>query len=419
VLPTGNNFYTFDIRALPTEIAWDIGRKAAETLIECYTQEHGEYPKTLGLSLWGTATMRTGGDDIAEALALLGVQPVWDGAARRVVDFEILPLSVLGRPRVDVTLRISGFFRDAFPNLINLFDQAVAAVAVLDEPPSLNPLAAQVRQETDFWMKQGLSSQEAQVRSRYRVFGSKPGAYGAGLQGLIESQNWTDDQDLARAYINWSCYAYTSCPSQEGLGELGGVSAPEAFEQRLSQMQIVLHNQDNREHDILDSDDYYQFQGGLTAAVRSIQGTNPQTYFGDNSMTAKPRVRTLKEEIARVYRSRVVNPKWIAGVMRHGYKGAFEMAATVDYLFAYDATAKCVEDHMYEGIAQAYLFDPVVSEFIQSRNPYALRDIAERLLEAQKRGLWQDANLQTLENLRNLVHQAEAVIEQKSTYLEK
>ncbi|PMB23202.1 cobaltochelatase subunit CobN [Fischerella thermalis CCMEE 5198] len=419
VLPTGNNFYTFDIRALPTEIAWDIGRKAAETLIECYTQEHGEYPKTLGLSLWGTATMRTGGDDIAEALALLGVQPVWDGAARRVVDFEILPLSVLGRPRVDVTLRISGFFRDAFPNLISLFDQAVAAVAILDEPPSLNPLAAQVRQETDFWMKQGLSSQEAQVRSRYRVFGSKPGAYGTGLQGLIESQNWTDDQDLARAYINWSCYAYTSCPSQEGLGELGGVSAPEAFEQRLSQMQIVLHNQDNREHDILDSDDYYQFQGGLTAAVRSIQGTNPQTYFGDNSMTAKPRVRTLKEEIARVYRSRVVNPKWIAGVMRHGYKGAFEMAATVDYLFAYDATAKCVEDHMYEGIAQAYLFDPIVSEFIQSKNPYALRDMAERLLEAQKRGLWQDANLQTLENLRNLVHQAEAVIEQKSTYLEK
>jgi cobaltochelatase CobN len=420
VLPTGNNFYTFDIRALPTEIAWDIGIKAAETLIECYTQEHGEYPKTLGLSLWGTATMRTGGDDIAEALALLGVQPVWDGAARRVVDFEILPLSVLGRPRVDVTLRISGFFRDAFPNLISLFDQAVAAVAILDEPPSLNPLAAQVRQETDFWMRQGLSSQEAQVRSRYRVFGSKPGAYGAGLQGLIESQNWTDDQDLARAYINWSCYAYTSASGHGYTGNIdkklsasSPVAAPEAFEQRLSQMQIVLHNQDNREHDILDSDDYYQFQGGLTAAVRSIQGTNPQTYFGDNSMTAKPRVRTLKEEIARVYRSRVINPKWIAGVMRHGYKGAFEMAATVDYLFAYDATAKCVEDHMYEGIAQAYLFDPIVSDFIQSRNPYALRDMAERLLEAQKRGLWQHANLQTLENLRNLVHQAEAVIEQK------
>ncbi|MCX7595692.1 MAG: cobaltochelatase subunit CobN, partial [Fischerella sp.] len=338
VLPTGNNFYSVDIRAIPTETAWDVGRKAAETLLEYYVQEHGEYPKTLGLSLWGTATMRTGGDDIAEALALLGVQPVWDGVARRVVDFEILPLSVLGRPRVDVTLRISGFFRDAFPNLIDLFDQAVVAVAALNEPPEQNPLAAQVQQETDFWTRQGLSLQEAQVRSRYRIFGSKPGAYGAGLQGLIESQNWIDDEDLARAYINWSCYAYTSSPLSQG--GLGGISAPEAFEQRLAQMQVVLHNQDNREHDILDSDDYYQFQGGLTAAVRFIQGKNPQIYFGDNSLGTKPRVRRLKEEIARVFRSRVVNPKWIAGVMRHGYKGAFEMAATVDYLFAYDVTTK-------------------------------------------------------------------------------
>lgn len=378
--------------------------------------------------MWGTATMRTGGDDIAQALALIGVQPVWDGAARRVVDFEILPLSVLGRPRVDVTLRISGFFRDAFPNLIDLFDSAVQAVAALDEPPEENPLAVQVRQETDFWTKLGLSLPEARVRSRYRIFGSKPGAYGAGLQGLIESQNWTDDQDLARAYINWSSYAYTSGRVEEA-GEAGGAispssssspsslqqgrSAPEAFEKRLQQMQIVLQNQDNREHDLLDSDDYYQFQGGLTAAIRAVRGENPQTYFGDNSIPAQPRVRQLKEEIARVYRSRVVNPKWIAGVMRHGYKGAFEMAATVDYLFAYDATAKCVEDYMYEGIAQAYLFDPVVSEFIEQKNPYALRDMAERLLEAHKRSLWHDVNIQTLELLRNIVHQAEAAIEEK------
>ncbi|MDF5738362.1 MULTISPECIES: cobaltochelatase subunit CobN [unclassified Nostoc] len=452
VLPTGRNFYSVDIRAIPTETAWDIGRKAAETLVEYYTQEHGEYPKTLGLSMWGTATMRTGGDDIAEALALLGVQPVWDGAARRVVDFEILPLAILGRPRVDVTLRISGFFRDAFPNLIDLFAQAVSAVADLDEPPEQNPLADAVRQETDLWTKQGLSLQQAVVRSRYRIFGSRPGAYGAGLQGLIESQNWTDDQDLARAYINWSSYAYssgsgaeehrsteaeilpnsqspmpnTSLPEAAPTTKLS-TSAPcpmphapcpmsntEAFEQRLAKMQVVLHNQDNREHDLLDSDDYYQFQGGLTAAVRSLQGKNPQTYFGDNSIPAQPRVRQLKEEISRVYRSRVVNPKWIAGVMRHGYKGAFEMAATVDYLFAYDATAKCVEDYMYQGIVEAYLLDPAVSEFIQEKNPYALRDIAERLLEAHKRNLWEDVNIGTLEVLRNLVHQAEAVIEEKS-----
>ncbi len=406
VLPTGNNFYSVDIRAIPTESAWDVGRKAAETLVETYTQEHGEYPKTLALSVWGTSTMRTGGDDIAQALALIGVQPVWDGATRRVVDFEVLPISVLQRPRVDVTLRISGFFRDAFPNLIELFDQAVTAVAGLDESEEYNPLALSVTSETELWIKQGLNLQAAQARSRYRIFGSKGGAYGAGLQGLIESQNWNTDEDLARAYMNWSCYAYTG----KGLCK----AAPEAFEQRLVKMQIVLQNQDNREHDLLDSDDYYQFQGGLTAAVRSLTGKNPQTYFGDNSIPSNPRVRKLQQEIARVYRSRVVNPKWIEGVMRHAYKGAFEISATVDYLFAYDATANCVEDHMYQGICESYLFDTNVCEFIENNNPHALRDIAERLLEAYQRGLWQDVNISTLDNLRNLVHQAEAAIEEKS-----
>ncbi|MGQ4646598.1 cobaltochelatase subunit CobN [Lyngbya aestuarii] len=403
VLPTGRNFYSVDIRAIPTETAWDVGRKAAEAVVELYTQENGEYPQTLGISVWGTSTMRTGGDDLAQALALLGVRPIWDGSSRRVVDFEILPTSVLGRPRVDVTLRISGFFRDSFPNLIDLFYNAVAAVASLDELPEQNPLAAQAKQETELWLKAGLSQEQAEERSQYRIFGSKPGAYGAGLQGLIEAQNWQDEQDLARAYLNWSSYAYT------GNGK--GHAAPEAFEQRLRQMQVVLHNQDNREHDLLDSDDYYQFQGGLTVAVRALTGKNPQTYFGDHSLPENPKVRQLRTEIARVYRSRVVNPKWIAGVMRHGYKGAFEMAATVDYLFAYDATANCVEDHMYQGIAEAYLFDPAVQEFIQQKNPWALRDMAERLLEAHQRALWQSAQQETIEELRAIALQAEAVIE--------
>jgi len=405
VLPTGRNFYSVDIRGIPTETAWSIGKKAAEVLIERYTQENGEYPQTLGLSVWGTSTMRTGGDDIAEALALLGVQPVWDGVSRRVVDFKILPLSMLGRPRVDVTLRISGFFRDAFPNLIDLFDAAVTKVAALEEAEDQNPIAAKVKTEVQTWLASGISLEQAQINAHYRVFGSKPGAYGAGLQGLIEAQNWNDDSDLARAYINWSCYAYS--------GKKEGRAAPEAFEQRLKAMQVVLHNQDNREHDLLDSDDYYQFQGGLTAAVRSLTGKNPQTYFGDNSIAANPRVRQLKEEIARVYRSRVVNPKWISGVMRHGYKGAFEMAATVDYLFAYDATTRCVEDYMYQGVADAYLFDPAVQDFVQNKNPWALRDMAERLLEAHQRGLWQGVDAQMVDKLRSLVHQAEAIVEEK------
>jgi cobaltochelatase CobN len=309
-------------------------------------------------------------------------------------------------------LRISGFFRDAFANLIDLFDQAVQAVAALEEPEDQNPLAARVRQETEQWQAAGLTPEQAKARSRYRIFGSKPGAYGAGLQGLIEAQNWTDDADLAHAYLNWSSYAYTS--SSLAPGEFGGVSAPEAFAQRLREMQIVLHNQDNREHDLLDSDDYYQFQGGLTAAVRSLRGENPHTYFGDHSLPEKPRVRRLQEEIARVYRSRVVNPKWIAGVMRHGYKGAFELAATVDYLFAYDATAHCVEDFMYQGIAEAYVLDAQVQTFIQQKNPWALRDMAERLLEAHQRHLWQTAKPEMLEQLRAIVHEAEAAIESQT-----
>ncbi len=403
VLPTGRNFYSVDIRAVPTETAWCLGRKAAEVLVDRYTQDNGEYPKTLGLSIWGTSTMRTGGDDIAQALALIGVQPVWDGVSRRVVDFEILPLSILGRPRVDVTLRISGFFRDAFPNLIDLFDSAVKAVAALNETPEQNPLAAQVQQERVKWLEQGVGITEAETRSQYRIFGSKPGAYGAGLQGLIESQNWETEADLAQAYINWSAYAYTS--------KAEGISAPEAFNQRLGNMQIVLQNQDNREHDLLDSDDYYQFQGGLTAAVKTVSGKTPEAYFGDNSRTEQPKIRKLTEEINRVYRSRVVNPKWIAGAMRHGYKGASEMAATLDFLFAYDATANCVQDFMYQGVADAYLFDESVREFIEQNNPWVQRDMAERLLEANQRGLWEDVDLGTLERLRLMVNEAEGVIE--------
>ncbi|MDJ1184265.1 cobaltochelatase subunit CobN [Roseofilum casamattae] len=403
VLPTGRNFYSVDIRAIPTETAWGMGRQAAEVLIERYTQENGEYPKTVGLSMWGTSAMRTGGEDLAEALWLLGVQPVWDGPSRRVVDFEIIPVSVLGRPRVDVTLRISGFFRDGFPNLIDLFNRAVQAVASLEEPEAENPLAAAAARETVRWQEEGLSAEQAMERSRYRMFGSKPGAYGAGLQGLIEAQNWRSDEDLARAYLNWSSYAYTA--NGEGRG------APEVFAQRLRDLQIVLHNQDNREHDLLDSDDYYQFQGGLTVAVRSLTGKNPTVYFGDNSVMNRPKVRKLEEEINRVYRSRVVNPKWIAGAMRHGYKGAFEMAATIDYLFAYDATTRCVPDHMYEGVSDAYLLDPKVREFIESSNPWALRDMAERLLEAHQRGLWQDVSLERIDELRAIAHQAEAKIE--------
>jgi cobaltochelatase CobN len=405
VLPTGCNFYSVDIRAIPTPSAWEVGSKAAEAVIERYTQENGEYPQSLAISIWGTSTMRTGGEDIAQVMALLGVRPVWDGASRRVVDFEILNPSILGRPRVDVTLRVSGFFRDGFPNILDLINNCINAVASQEEEAENNPLAAKVIAESELWQLQGLEETAAKERASLRIFTSKPNTYGAGLQGLIESQNWQNDNDLARAYLNWSGYAY------QNNGEI--TAAPEAFSQRLKQLEIVLQNQDNREFDILDSDDFYQFQGGLTVAVRALTGKNPTTYFGDNSNTANPKVRALKEEINRVYRARVVNPKWIEGMMRHGYKGAFEIAATVDFLFAYDATARCVDDYLYQGVAEAYLFDDKVRKFISEKNPWALRDMAERLLEANQRDLWEDVSNETIEKLKLIANDAEGKIEER------
>ncbi|MHA1107739.1 MAG: cobaltochelatase subunit CobN, partial [Alphaproteobacteria bacterium] len=380
VLPTGRNFYSVDTRAVPTPAAWQLGWASASLLVEHYRQEHGAWPKRLALSAWGTANMRTGGDDIAQALALLGVQPAWDNISGRVTGFEIMPHDVLGRPRIDVTFRLSGFFRDAFPAQIDLLDSAVRAVAELDEPDNVNPLAAQVRADSAALMRDGIGADEARHRAGFRVFGSKPGAYGAGLQALIDERGWRDDGDLARAYIAWGGYAY-------GAGAAGDAEH-RLFESRLRTIDAVVQNQDNREHDLLDSDDYYQFEGGMAAAVRHLSGHNPAMYHNDHSRPESPKIRTLSDEIARTVRARVVNPKWIAGVMRHGYKGAFEMAATVDYLFAFAATARVVEDHHFDLVYEAYLEDASVRSFLLDNNPDAAREMAERLIEAQDRGLW-------------------------------
>jgi cobaltochelatase CobN len=380
VLPTGRNFYSVDSRAVPTPAAWHLGWRSAALLIERYVQEQGEWPRAVALSAWGTANMRTGGDDIAQGLALIGARPLWDGASHRVTGSEIMSPDLLDRPRVDVTLRVSGFFRDAFPAQIELFDQAVRAIAALDEPDEVNPIAARVRQDAAVLESRGVAPDDAARRASYRVFGSKPGAYGAGLQALIDERGWRGDADLARAYVAWGGYAYGA--------KADGVAEHRLFEQRLAGVELVLHNQDNREHDILDSDDYYQFEGGITAAVRHHAGEQPQIYHNDHSRPETPRIRTLKEEVGRIVRARAVNPKWLNGVMRHGYKGAFEIAATVDYLFAFAATARVVEDHHFDALYDAYLGDERVRDFIAEANPAALREIAERFQEAVARGLW-------------------------------
>jgi cobaltochelatase CobN len=291
-----------------------------------------------------------------------------------------------------VTLRVSGFFRDAFPDLIALFDSAARAVAALDEAEADNPLAAAVRAEHAELVRAGAAPAEAARRAGFRVFGSRPGAYGAGLQALIDEPGWRTEADLARAVIAWGGYAYGR--------DAAGTAAADRFEARLARVEAVVQNQDNREHDLLDSDDYYQFEGGLAVAARVLSGTAPAVYHNDHARPDRPQIRTLREEIARVVRARVVNPKWIAGAMRHGYKGAAEMAATVDYLFAFAATARAVADHHFDAVYEAYLEDRQVRDFVMAANPAALREMADRLLEAQERGLWQPRSNSAQNRLR-------------------
>ncbi|AIG79062.1 Hypothetical protein AJAP_31200 [Amycolatopsis japonica] len=395
VLPTGRNFYTVDPKAIPSRLAWETGQALADSLLRRYKEDTGDWPRSVGLSVWGTSAMRTSGDDAAEVLALLGVQPVWDEASRRVTGIEAIPLAELGRPRIDVTVRISGFFRDAFPHVITLLDDAVRLVANLDEPDEQNFVRAHTRAD--------LAAHGDERRATTRIFGSKPGAYGAGLLPLMDSGNWRDDKDLAEVYAVWGGFAYGR--------DLDGRPAREDMENSYKRIVVAAKNTDTREHDIADSDDYFQYHGGMIATVRALTGTAPASYVGDSTTPDAVRTRTLGEETARVFRARVVNPRWLAAMRKHGYKGAFELAATVDYLFGFDATAGVVGDWMYEKLTESYVLDEVNQEFLRQANPWALRGIIERLNEAADRGLWAEPDADLLAQLREVYLSLEGDLE--------
>jgi cobaltochelatase CobN len=397
VLPTGRNFYAVDPKAIPSRNAWDVGVALADSLLARHKAETGEWPRSVGLTVWGTSAMRTQGDDLAEVLWLLGCRPVWDDASRRVTGFEVVPLEELGRPRVDVTIRISGFFRDAFPHVVALLDEAVRTVAGLDESVDDNYLRAHV--DADVAAGNDVRSSTA------RVFGSKPGSYGAGLLPLVDARNWRTDAELAEVYAVWGGYAYGK--------DLDGAEARGSMERAYARIQVAAKNADTREHDIMDSDDYFQYHGGMIAMVRHLTGANPKAYVGDSAVPAQVKTRTLDEETKRVFRARVVNPRWMAAMRRHGYKGAFEMAATVDYLFGYDATAGVVDDWMYETLTSEYVANPEMAEFFRKSNPWARHGIAERLLEAAQRGLWSEPSPEALETLRQAVLETEGDIEDR------
>ncbi len=405
ILPTGRNFYSVDPRSVPSQSAWRVGQQLAHEVLSRYVRETGDYPESVAISIWGTSAMRTHGDDVAQILALLGVRPVWQAENRRLTGVEVIPLDELKRPRIDVTTRISGFFRDAFPQLINLIDDAVNAVIALDEPLSQNFVRKHYLAELGEWIGQGLPEDEASQRAAFRIFGAKPGSYGAGILPLIQEKNWQADADFAEAYVNWGGYAYGR--SQQGNDQR------DAFRTRLSGVQVALHNQDNREHDIFDSDDYLQFHGGMIATIRALTGSQPRKYFGDSHDPSRAQVRDLKEETLRVFRSRVVNPKWLDSIRRHGYKGGLELTATVDYLFGYDATAQVMDDWMYEQVAETYAMDPEMQRFLEQANPWAQNAIAERLLEAAGRGMWAEPKQQTLDALQALYLHSETLLEER------
>ncbi|MDE3722984.1 cobaltochelatase subunit CobN [Nocardiopsis sp. N85] len=398
VLPTGRNFYTVDPRAVPSRLAWQTGQAMADSLLRRHLEETGTYPESVGLSVWGTSAMRTSGDDVAEVLALLGVRPEWDEASRRVHRLDVVPLEELGRPRIDVTVRISGFFRDAFPHVVAMLDDAVALVAGLDEPQDRNFVRAHTLAD--------LESHGDMRRATTRIFGSAPGSYGAGILQVVESGNWRDDSDLAEVYTAWGGFAY-------GRG-LDGVPAADDMRANYRRIKVAAKNIDSAEHDIADSDDYFQYHGGMIATVRALTGSDPKAYVGDSTSPDAVRTRPLAEETARVFRARVVNPRWISAMRRHGYKGAFELAATVDYLFGFDATAGVVHDWMYERLAAEYVLDETTQEFMRRSNPWALHGIVERLHEAARRGLWAEPDPATLQALTEVYLEVEGDLEERA-----
>ncbi|HEY9564425.1 MAG TPA: cobaltochelatase subunit CobN [Nocardioides sp.] len=397
VLPTGRNFYTVDPRAVPSRLAWETGVSMAESLVQRHVAETGDHPRSVGLSVWGTSAMRTSGDDIAEVLALIGIRPEWDPASRRVNGLSVIGLEELGRPRIDVTVRISGFFRDAFPHVIAMMDDAIRMAAELDEPEDQNFVRAHARAD--------LAEHGDARRSTTRIFGSRPGAYGAGILQVIESGNWRDDKDLAEVYTAWGGFAYGR--------DLDGVAASEDMESNYRRITVAAKNIDTREHDIADSDDYFQYHGGMIATVRALTGRAPRAYVGDSTTPDAVRTRTLAEETARVFRARVVNPRWIGAMQRHGYKGAFELAATVDYLFGFDATAGVVHDWMYEKLAQEYVLDETNQEFMKDANPWALRSVIERLHEAAERELWEEPDPEVIAAMQQVYLELEGDIEDR------
>ena len=403
ILPTGTNFYSIDPYKIPSRASWKVGVKLAEELMNRYIEDEGKLPKNIAMILYSGDTIKTNGDDIAEALYLMGVKPVWLNNGDRVIGLEAIPYEELKRPRIDVTLRISGLFRDTFPTLIKLLEDAVNIVSQLDESDEINYIRKNLKDDIEKLLEDGYSFNDAENLSKVRIFGCPPGTYGTGVRVLIESQQWETRDDLGQAYINWSSHAYSS--------NYHGAKLENMFVKRLKNIDITVKNEASVELDMLESDDYYAYHGGLTAAVKYASGKEARSYSGNTSDPNNVKIKSLKEETARIMRSRILNPKWLEGLKRHGYKGAMEVSAMVDIVFGWDATAEVAEDWMYDRITEKYVQNTENREWIKENNPHALMNITERLLEAEQRGMW-NASKEKLDELRKIYMSIEGDIEE-------
>jgi cobaltochelatase CobN len=381
ILPTGRNFYSVDPNKIPSPVAWETGKRLGDALLDRYREETGEYPESVGMIVYGASTMRTKGDDIAEIFYLLGVKPVWHQTSQVVQGVEIIPQAELGRPRIDVVPRISGFFRDSFPVLVKRIDEAVRMVALLDEPLESNLIKKHVVKDVETYRLEGMNEADAFREASFRVFGCPPGSYGAGVSELVESKNWKTPEDLGNSYIRYSSHAY-------GEGSYGN-QKPAAFRTHLSRMDVTVKNEDSREYDMMSCTDYYNYYGGLIVANKTVRGKLPFSLVGDSSDPRRIIMRTTKEEAMHVLRSRMVNPKWLNGMMRHGYKGAGDISHMMDVALGWDATAEVMDDWMYEKMAEKYALDEKMKAWMNKVNPHARQNILDKLLEAISRGMWE------------------------------
>ena len=401
ILPPGRNYYGLDPSTVPSLSAWEIGKRNADIMLEKQKEENGAYPRHVGLIIWATDTLKTNGEDIAYALWLMGVRPVWTGTV--VSGLAVIPLSELGRPRIDVSIRITGLFRDVFHNLIELLDDAVEMVSRLEEDDENNAIAANYRREVAESIAEGISEDVARRNASLRIFGCAPGTYGSGMNKSVESGKWEDLSDLAKQYSEWGSFAY-------GKG-VEGERRAELFGKRFGACQAIVKNMPDKEIGLVDMDDVYGYLGGLTAFVRSSGNTDVSAYVGDTSDSSDIKVRSSADALKLTFRSQIQNPKFIQGLMKHGYAGANEVSKFTGYLFGWDATSDNMEKWMYDGLAESYLLDENVYNWMKEQNPFAAMNMVRTLEEAISREMW-DADEDMREKLEEIYMDLEGRIEE-------